>query len=162
MAETILYLIVPPSLILLGLVAGKINERNHLRDMERREALLTHILVTDLRTTAPDIDPGRAPALVIGEVVIATDYLKTFLAGLRGIFGGELGSFLTLVTRARKEALLRLKEEAHRQGYNAICNVRMDPADIGGNTAQRGIPMVAMIASGTAYSRSASDYPYRG
>jgi len=161
MAEIILYLIVPPSLIFLGLVAGKINERNHLRDMERREALLTHILVTDLRTTAPDIDPGRTPALVTGEVVIATDYLKTFLAGLRGIFGGELGSFLTLVTRARKEALLRLKEEALQQGYNAICNVRMDPADIGGNTAQRGIPMVAMIASGTAYSRSAGDHPYR-
>jgi uncharacterized protein YbjQ (UPF0145 family) len=97
----------------------------------------------------------------VAEAVIASDYLKTFLAGLRNIFGGEVGSYVTLATRARREALVRMMEQAHAQGYDALCNVRMDPADIGGNTARRGVPMVAILASGTAYSRSAGEHPYR-
>ncbi len=159
--EAVFYLGVPLSLILLGLVGGRHNERQHLRQLALRAHRLRHMLVTDLRTPSADVDPAVAPALITGEVVIASDYLKTFLANLRGIFGGELTSYVSLVTRAREEARLRLLEQAQRQGYDAVCNLRLSAADIGGNTGRQGIPMVAMLASGTGYRRAAAEHPYR-
>ena len=91
------------------------------------------------------------PAIVVGETVIATDYLKSFLARLRNIFGGEIRSYRTLLERARREALLRIVEEARGMGYNAVCNVRFETADVGGNSTMRKVAMVAILASGTAY-----------
>ena len=88
---------------------------------------------------------------MIGEVVIATDYLKSFQATIRKIFGGRLGSYQTLLDRARREALLRVIEQAQDQGYNAVCNVRLETADVGGNTSQRRVAMVGILGSGTAY-----------
>ncbi len=90
--------------------------------------------------------------MIVGEAVIATDYLKSFLAKLRNIFGGRVGSYQSLMVRARREALLRIVEEAKRQGYNAVCNVRMQTADVGGNSTMRRVAMVAILASATAYT----------
>lgn len=159
--DVILYMAVPVALIILGLVAGQVNEGRHVRELDQREQALKQMLVTDVRTFSADCGHHKPPALMVAEAVIASDYLKTFLAGLRNIFGGEVGSYISLATRARREALVRMMEQAHAQGYDALCNVRMEPADIGGNTARRGVPMVAILASGTAYSRSAGEHPYR-
>lgn len=90
--------------------------------------------------------------MIVCEVVIATDYLKSFLAALKKLIGGEVKSYLSLVERARREAILRVLEEARRQGYNAVCNIRLVASDIGGSAHQRkGAAMVTLIASGTAY-----------
>ena len=158
----LIYLGPPAFFILLGLVVGTAAERRHFRSLEQREASLSRVLVTDLRSYAPDIDAHTPPSLVTGEAVIATDYLKTFLAGLRNLLGGEVRSYLTLVNRARREAMLRMLESARTLGYDAVCNVRLEPADIGGSTHRKGVPMAAMIASGTAYRRRPADAPPPG
>jgi uncharacterized protein YbjQ (UPF0145 family) len=141
-------------LILLGLFVGRTAERRHIRNLDERESKLGDFLVSQTKDFANAVPGGRPPAFVAGEVVIASDYLKTFLSGLRRIFGGELRSYQTLLTRARREALLRVIESAKSQGYNAICNVRYDSADIGGNAKAKRIPMAAAIASATAYQRA--------
>jgi uncharacterized protein YbjQ (UPF0145 family) len=94
------------------------------------------------------------PTIVFGEVAIASDYLKSFLARLRKIFGGEMRSYHSLLVRARREALQQLVESARAQGYNAICNIRVESSDIAGNAKRKRMPMVAIIASATAYHRS--------
>jgi uncharacterized protein YbjQ (UPF0145 family) len=160
-----IYILPPLLLILLGLVAGKIAEQNHLRSLARREAGLREMLVTDVRSYDPAVDRSQPSTLVVAEAIISTDYLKSFFARLRNIFGGEVRSFLTLVQRSRREALLRIMEQARDKGYNAVCNVRLETADIGLSTgagAQRGATMSAIIASGTAYRRGISEHPYRG
>ncbi len=144
-------LIMVGGLLLVGWLAGSTAERNHLRSLKSREAALAHMLVTDLRSFPGLAGGGKTPTLIVGEVVIATDYLKTFLTGLKKLVGGELRSYLSLVERARREALLRVLEEAHRQGYNAVGNIRLDSADVGGVAKGRGAAMVTLIASGTAY-----------
>lgn len=156
LVAVLIYIGPPCFFILLGLVVGTASERRHFRSLEQREAALSHVLVTDLRAYAPDHDPGVVPRLVTGEAVIATDYLKTFLAGIRNMLGGEVRSYLTLVNRARREASLRMLESAQGKGYDAICNVRLEPADIGGSSTRKGVPMAAMVASGTAYRRRAA------
>ena len=142
---------VPLFLLALGLFAGRYIERKHFRDIERRERQMSDMLVTQLKSfPAADLDTPVA-CLVVAEVVIATDYLKSFLASLRNIFGGEIKSYQSLLARARSEATLRIQEQARRQGYNAICNVRYETADVGGNSTMRKVAMAAIIASGTAY-----------
>jgi uncharacterized protein YbjQ (UPF0145 family) len=145
-------------LILLGWVAGSWAERRHLRHLEAREQSHSHFLVTQLKSY-PNATPGaEAPQLILGEAVVASDYFKTFLASLRRLFGGEVRSFQSLLSRARREATQRVVEQATELGYNAICNLRIETADIGGNTAQKkGAAMVAIIASATAYHQQTAD-----
>ena len=162
LVAVLIYLGPPALFILLGLVVGTASERRHFRSLEQREAGFSEMLVTDLRSYAPDHDPATQPSLVTGEAVIATDYLKTFLAGLRNLLGGEVRSYLTLVNRARREAMMRMLESARGLGYDAVCNVRLEPADIGGSSSRKGVPMAAMVASGTAYGRTPASPPYRG
>jgi len=140
-------------LIMLGLFVGRTVERRHFRRLGEREVALSYMLVTDLRTYPGGVDTSRTPMMVTGQAVIATDYLKSFLAGLRKILGGELKSYRTLMIRARKEAMLRMMEEAQAAGYDAVCNLRLDSADIGGMTGRRGAAMVEAFATGTAYRR---------
>ena len=145
------------ALILLGLIAGQFNERRHFRNLARREQAVGGMIVTQLKTFPGAVSQTQAPTLLTGEVVIASDYLKSFLARLRKIFGGRLGSYQSLLIRARREALLRILEEAHRRGYNAICNVRLETADVGGNSGRRRVAMVALLASATAYLAAPPD-----
>jgi uncharacterized protein YbjQ (UPF0145 family) len=151
--ETIILVVIPLLLLILGFSAGTLNERRHLRSLRRREEQVSGFLVTNVRTyLAPG--PGPEPALILGEVVVATDYFKTFAASLKKLIGGELRTYEKLMDRARREALLRVQEQAVQLGYNAICNVRLDFANVGGigATKQAKATMVAVLASATAYS----------
>jgi len=145
------YLLGP--LVVFGLIIGRSVEKRHFRNIEAREDQLRHVMITQVKTYPFAIGNGLAPTVVMSEVVIGSDYLKTWLSSWRKFFGGEMKSFRTLQERAKREAVLRLSEKAVAQGYNAICNVRIAGADIGGNTSggKRKIPMAAIIATGTAY-----------
>ncbi|MFW6189291.1 MAG: YbjQ family protein [Planctomycetota bacterium] len=152
MAGLIAQLGVPALLVMLGLVAGRIAERMHFRDLARRERAVADMLVTDIRSFPGGAEPESGAALVMGQAVIATDYLKTFLAGLRKIVGGEMRSYRSLMLRARREAVLRMLEKARDRGFDAVCNVRLNTAPVSG-TRRTKAAMVEVMATGTAYSR---------
>ncbi len=135
-----------------GYTLGTIAERRHLAKLDSRESGNGSFLVTQLKSF-PAHEPGStSPQIVLAETVVASDYFKTFLASLRRLFGGEVRSFHSLLDRARRETTQRLVEQAQRLGYNAICNLRLETADVGGSTASRkGAAMVAILGSATAY-----------
>jgi uncharacterized protein YbjQ (UPF0145 family) len=82
-------------------------------------------------------------------VVISLDYFKRILAGLRNIFGGEISSYETLIDRARREAILRMKERS--KGASIILNVRIETSSIGQSANQRKtVGSIEAIAYGTA------------
>lgn len=137
-------------LIALGLFVGGATERRHLRALSQREAALAGIRISQLRSF-PDHAGELEPTLLCAEVVISSDYLKTFLGNLRKIFGGELRSFQTLMERARREVQLRLQEEAQRRGYNAICNLRLETVDLAGRERKNALTLATLLASATAY-----------
>ena len=58
-----------------------------------------------------------------------------------------------LLERARREAVLRIQEEAKELGYDAVCNIRLETADVGGRGSnnKNKIVMASILASGTAY-----------
>lgn len=137
-------------LLLIGLIAGSLNERNHFRRLAADEAQLSHILVTNLKHIPHTIEPGGV--LVSGNVVIAVDYFKRIMAALRMIFGGELRAYQTLMTRARREAIVRMKREADALGATAVHNVRIEFSSIGSQPSKIG--GTELLAYGTAVKAS--------
>ena len=143
--------------ILVGLCVGKATEKKHLESLAQREADLADMLVTSFKRPLSLSAEPHTPALVCGEAVIASDAFKSWASSLRNLFGGEAKNFGRLYQRSRREATLRMLEEARRQGFNAVCNLRYDSVDIGGNavnSARRALPMATCVASGTAYKRA--------
>lgn len=137
-------------ILVFGLLCGRTIEVRHFRSLATRESQLQGVLITQSREY---IEPTAelAPTMFTSEAVIATDPLKNFFSSWRNFFGGEMRSYVKLIERARREALLRLVEQARGMGYNAICNLRMQTADIGGNLGKKGMPMGAIMASATGY-----------
>ncbi len=135
-------------LLVLGFSVGTLVERAHLRRLTRREAKLKHMLVTDLRS----FPAGTVSTfgMVTGEVVIASDYFKTFITALKKLVGGELHHFETLMVRARREATVRMLESADEMGATAVINVRFSTSNIGSMRGKRTAAMVEMYAYGTA------------
>jgi len=136
-------------LILAGYVFGRRAESSHYRSIEKRERALEALPATNLRI-APEHDARGVltrSELVHGSVVISVDFFKTVMAGIRGIFGGRVRSYETLVDRARREAVLRMKESC--PGAHQIINLRLETASISGRSG-RGVGSVEVLAYGTA------------
>lgn len=128
-------------------VAGVIIERRHYRSIREREAATAGLPVVTLRT----LDPGRTVAdsrLVTASVVISHDNFKRFLAQLRKIFGGRLRSYESLLDRARREAVLRLKAQC--PDAHIVLNLRLDTANIASTQGKKGLGALEVIAYGTA------------
>ena len=87
--------------------------------------------------------------MVCGNVVISIDFFKKFVSGLRNIVGGRMSSYETLIDRARREALLRMKEAAAAQGANYVFNVKMETSSIS-KGHKDSIGSVEVLAYGTA------------
>jgi uncharacterized protein YbjQ (UPF0145 family) len=140
--------------LILGICFGIPREKAHLRELDRREAEQADFIVTDLRTMPGGFDAAGGE-LVMGQVVIGSDYLKTFLSKFRNFFGGEMKSFERMLFRARREAQLRMVEEARRRGAGAVINVRIETSRIGQAEQRGGNPMAEILCYGTAvFARS--------
>ncbi len=148
----LLPLLVPLMLIAVGFVCGRLAERKHLARLCQREADNREFLITQLKSFPARTVGSEPPQIVLAETVVSSDYFKTSVAKLRGLFGGEVRSFQSLLDRARRETTQRLVEQAQHLGYNAICNLRLERADVGGSTAdKKAAAMVAILGSATAY-----------
>ncbi len=136
----------------IAFLLGSLSERRHLRNLEEREKKCKGFKVTDTKIFHSISLDSPTPKLFIGEVTVASDYYKRFAGGLKNLFGGEIKSYSILMQRAQREAVLRIIESARGEGYNAICNLRIENADIGGNAEyKKASVMVSIIAYATAY-----------
>lgn len=113
----------PLVMLVVGGLVGRHREQSHLRDLDQREADFGDLIVTDLRTAPAGVRVQQA-VLVVGEVVVATDYFKRWIAKFRLLVGGEVRSFSNTLLRARREARLRMLEQARAQGADLVINVR--------------------------------------
>jgi uncharacterized protein YbjQ (UPF0145 family) len=90
--------------------------------------------------------------MVAGSTVVSVDYFKRFLAHLRNFFGGRVRAYESLLDRARREALLRMKTEANERGFDAVINVRIETANISSPFGRngKGTAGIEVLAFGTA------------
>ena len=68
--------------------------------------------------------------LVQGNTIREKHVGKDLLAGLKNIFGGELGAYTELLAKSRKEATDRMIEQAHFMGADAIVNIRYSTSSV--------------------------------
>jgi uncharacterized protein YbjQ (UPF0145 family) len=135
-------------LLILGYFTGSIAERRHYKSIFRREDGLGDLVVI-VAKTLPPMEPAPATTLVRGSVVISVDYFKRFLARLRMIFGGRIHTYESLLDRARREAILRMQEQARDLGASMIFNMRFETSSISkGN--KNAVGTVEVLAYGTA------------
>lgn len=135
-------------LLALGFFVGRLLEARHYRSIRKREKALRKVLAFATRFPPNMIDPQEC-RMVTGCVVISSDYFKQFVAGLRNLVGGRFRGYESLLDRARREAILRMKEDAKRQGFDLIVNVRLENTSISGGR-QGAMPSFELFAYGTA------------
>ncbi|MDH3465380.1 MAG: YbjQ family protein [Gammaproteobacteria bacterium] len=141
-------LIVVVILLILGYGFGRHAERRHYQSIIRREKEMQGMLTFSTKMPPQDLRISNA-RLVGGNVVISVDYFKRFVSGLRGLIGGRMKTYETLLDRARREAILRMKAEAQELGAGMIFNVKMETASIS-KGAKDAIGSVEVYAYGTA------------
>lgn len=135
-------------LTLLGYISGSIIEKNHYKRIRVREAALLNLPTIGLKRPLNENDIEHVK-LITGNVVISIDYFKKILAGLINFFGGNISAYETLIDRARREAIIRMKQSA--KGASEIINVRIETTSISKNTQNVGA--IEVIAYGTAIYR---------
>lgn len=155
-ASELFGLAVTAVLLLVGLLSGTIAERQHVQRLQRREAQLRHMLATNLSRFPAAAPASSTPALVVGGAVLTSDYFRVFVSKLKNLIGGRLGFYERLTDRCRREAIVRMLEQAQSLGFNAVGNIRLEGVDISGSTknAQKPVVTVGVIASGTAYNKA--------
>jgi uncharacterized protein YbjQ (UPF0145 family) len=134
----------------LGYFFGRAAEKNHYKSIIKREKQLKDIIAVNSRIPPMNLGP-LSSTLVSGSVVISVDYFKRFLAGLRSLVGGRVVSYESLLDRARREAILRMKQQARDLNAGMVFNIKLETASISKN-ARGAIGSVEVLAYGTALS----------
>ena len=128
----------------VGFGFGRYYERKHLKELAEQEVRLAHIVLDTHRFTTSEFE-GQ---LISSNVVISHDYFKYVIAQIQNFFGGRLTTYETVVDRARREAIVRLKQKAVDAGANQIMGLRLSTTELG---MQGG--MIEVFAYGTAIGR---------
>lgn len=140
----------PIALLLFAYFIGTMLERRHFRSIQKRETKYANMPVVSF-DTMPDSWNAASSTLVAGSVVVSLDYFKRVIAGLRSLVGGRIKTYEPLLDRARREAVLRMIEDARRDGYDAIFNVRLETSRLANSRGDgKGTAGVEMLAFGTA------------
>ena len=100
------------------------------------------MIVTNTETV-----PGKKIVKVLGVVkgntVRARFVGRDIIAGLKGLVGGEVSEYSTLMSEARDDAFRRMIKEAELLGADAVVNIRFTTSNV-----MQG--MAEILAYGTA------------
>ena len=132
------------ALFVFSYFIGTYKEKVHFKNIIEREKELVSLPALTMK--CPENDRAVVKTrLVMGNVVIAGDFFKQVVAQLASLFGMRISVAEALMDRARREAVLRMKEKA--AGADAILNVRVESMKIG---ERKKITGIEAMACGTA------------
>ena len=136
-------------LLFLGYSIGSILEHNHYRSIRSREAIFLNLPAVTTKGSDINEKEVQSAELVYGSAVISIDFFKKLMASLINLFGGRVSVYETLVDRARREAILRMKESA--LNADIIVNLRLETSSISKNSnTKNSVGAVEVLAYGTA------------
>lgn len=125
-------------IVLLGLFFGKYIEKKHYASIVEREEKYKNIVVLSDKDTRNMKNISEDNSLLITEgTVVSIDAFKKLMAAFVNIFGWRVKAYESLVDRARREAILKVKETAYENDYNALVNLRIETSSISKNAKQR-------------------------
>ncbi len=101
----------------------------------------------EMLVVTTDSIPGfrivRVCGLARGNTVRARNFGRDFLAGLKSMVGGEVGTYTKMLSQSREQALDRMQSEALQLGGNAIVAMRITTSTVMQGAAE-------ILAYGTA------------
>lgn len=124
MFDLILFLI----LISAWYIFWTIWEKRHFKKIIKEEKELREIIVISNRD-AKDLDVSWNH-LFMSNIVISIDFFKKFISGFVHFFGWEMWSYESLLDRARRDTIVKIKRQALDSWYNAIANLRLETSSI--------------------------------
>ena len=142
-------LIIAISLLVICYFTGKSIEKRHYKKIKERELLLIKKPYVSFQKNILNKKEVANCQLVASTVVIGCDYFRAFIASLRNIFGGNVSTFEALLDRGRREALLRIREQAVKMGADVLINVKIDSVTLDPIEYSKN-PKTCVTAYGTA------------
>jgi uncharacterized protein YbjQ (UPF0145 family) len=110
---------------LLGWFAAWMWERKHIKSLDAREADLLHVKIEAWQKLPIEADKSSLSNILFGSVVLSHDMFRSLTIFITKLFGGHIKHFERLLDRARREAIIRLKEDALAQGFEKIINLKI-------------------------------------
>ncbi|MCK5288200.1 MAG: heavy metal-binding domain-containing protein [Candidatus Omnitrophica bacterium] len=129
------------------LIGTKVIEKNHYKSISKREKKFLFLPAISSKNIIEQTQVIERAEMVYGNVVISIDFFKKFLGGIINLFGGEMTSYETVIDRARREAILRMKESS--PDSDIIINTRIETSSIG-QSIKKNAGCSEIIAYGTA------------
>lgn len=137
-------------LLILGYLSGSYVERRHYKSIRQREHQTLNVPLVTFGAKQSLPTEVQEAQLFVGSVVVSIDYFKRISATLRSLVGGRIIVYESLLDRGRREALLRMKEQAMAWGATEVLNVRLETTTIGGRSGKNsGLGSIEVIAYGT-------------
>ena len=130
---------------------GSIIEKNHFKKLKKEEVEYIKLPAGGFGCKNWSSNKQiKDVGIVCGEAAIGCDYFKMFVSNLKSFFGGRLTSVESVLDRARREAIVRMKEKAKKIGANVIINVKIESTMLNECEQKNMLPQCLVIAYGTA------------
>lgn len=120
-------ILLPAFVLLFAFIVGRLKIKAHYKELIAREALMKGFPVIAIKCAPKNL---QNCFLVTGSVVMSLDLFRQFLAFFRNIFGGNIRGYECLLERAKREAVLRMKEKAAQSGANIVFNIKTECAPL--------------------------------
>ncbi len=128
---------------------GTFVEKRHYQSIKKREIEMLDLPAINIKK-APGEKKIVGIQMVSGSAVISLDYFKRVLASLRMLIGGRVRTYESLIDRARREAVLRMKQSCKLKN-GLIINVRIETSSIGKSANDKNqVGSIEALAYGTA------------
>lgn len=143
-------LIVTVVFFVVVFIIGTQIEKNHYKSVKEKEKEFANLPAIS-STKVADLTNVTDSRLVSGCIVISNDAFKKMVARIYNIFGGRISVYETLFDRARREAIIRMKEQARMHGADMVVNTRFETSRLGAvNSGNKGLGIFEVLAYGTA------------
>lgn len=138
------------SLLIVSYITGSVIEKRHYKSIRSRELLYYKQPYVSFAKKTINPKKVKECALVSGSIVIGCDHFKAFLASLKNLFGGNVSAYESCLDRGRREAILRMREQAFKCGANIVINVKLETINLEPIGGKHHHPKVCVLAYGTA------------
>ncbi|MBR2386281.1 heavy metal-binding domain-containing protein [bacterium] len=146
MAEFIIWIAILLCCFSLGIVI----EHFHIKDIRKREIKLYK---SPYITFAKNINAHKKvkkAQLVASTVVLGADLLRVVFAKFINFFGGNISLYEKIADRARREAILRIREQANKMQADIVVNIKIETIRLNSIDDRNSQPRLSVLVSGTA------------
>jgi len=103
-------------------------EKKHFKRIIQDEKELRSIVVL-WKKQASELSKWNID-LYTWNIVLSSDYFKRFIAWFINFFWGRMKVYESLLDRARRDTIVKVKKQAKAAWYNAIANLRIETSSI--------------------------------